>query len=160
MADRTWLLNLSTEDCVEHLRRNVIGRLGVVVDGKPEVFPVGYLFHEGHVCFATTDGTKLHAALTWPWVGFEIDGLAADASEAWSVMVSGRAEEITDPDAIGRIAGLVPVAFRDPDAQGIRWVRIVPSAITGRLITRTAADAPLTITLDDPGASAAEPAGS
>jgi uncharacterized protein len=42
-----------------------LGRLGVIVDGRPEVFPVNHVYdHEsGYVVFPRKARTTLHAAL-------------------------------------------------------------------------------------------------
>jgi hypothetical protein len=61
-------------------------------------------------------GTKLHAALSWTWVAFEIDEVEDDGSGAWSVMVVGRAEVVTDA---GKIAGLA-------SARHVLWPRAAP----------------------------------
>ncbi len=146
MADRTWLVDLSADDCVARLEAGTIGRLGVLVGRDPTVFPVGYVFLDGCIYFLTTDGTKMQGALSWPTVGFEIDGEATDRRSAWSVMVRGSAEEVEDPAAIQKAVARLPALYRDPDATGVHWVRITPSTITGRLITRTGGDEGLTFT--------------
>src|SRR5207247_6968751 len=65
---KTWLLGIPVEICEMLLRTSPVGRLGVVVDGRPVVFPVCGVYVGGTIVFPTTPGTKLHAALTWPWV--------------------------------------------------------------------------------------------
>lgn len=147
MAGRTWLITLPAEACVQRLEQATIGRLGVVVDGRPQVFPVGYLYADDRIHIVTDQGTKLHGALDWPSVGFEIDGLSPDGSSAWSVMVSGRAELQSDPAVIQRVSERFPVLFRDPAAKALRWIAIVPSEMSGRLITMTGDDGEITIDL-------------
>jgi uncharacterized protein len=125
-------MSLSDETCADHLARSAIGRLGVVVGGKPEVFPVCYVYADGRVFFPTNEGTKMHSALEWPWVAFEIDGMEADRSSAWSVMISGQAQEVTDTAQIERVAAMQTVAFRSHGS--VRWIEIVPLKVTGRQI--------------------------
>src|SRR5690606_31857121 len=110
-----------------------MGRLGVIIDGRPEIFPVSHVFDLEHRCvaFPTNDGTKLHGALNWPWVAFEADELERDGG--WSVLVVGQAEEVTDPAEIERLSALRDVPWRT--GPGTRWLRIVPSKITGRHIS-------------------------
>jgi nitroimidazol reductase NimA-like FMN-containing flavoprotein (pyridoxamine 5'-phosphate oxidase superfamily) len=128
----TWLVLLDLAECEELLRTADLGRLGVLVDGKPEVFPVCHVFVDGAIAFPTGEGSKMHAALTWPYVGFEVDGIDDDGMTGWSVMVTGRAEEVADPVEQQRLAALRAVPWRsDPS---LRWIRIVPSEITGRRI--------------------------
>ena len=132
MTRRTWLMSLSDEACSSRLASTTIGRLGLVVAGKPEVFPVCHVYLDGCVYVPTNEGTKMHGALEWPWVGFEVDGIEVDGSSAWSVMVSGRVEEVTDPAEIARVAALQRVAFRADGS--VRWIRIIATKVTGRQI--------------------------
>lgn len=141
MGAQTWLLHLPKEECEGLLRGARIGRLGVVVDGKPEVFPVCHVFQDGCVMFPTNVGTKMHAALAWPYVGFEADGFEVDEAAAggmrgWSVMVTGHAEEVNDAEQVDRATALRTVPWRT--SPSLRWVRIVPSTITGRRIDAVA----------------------
>jgi nitroimidazol reductase NimA-like FMN-containing flavoprotein (pyridoxamine 5'-phosphate oxidase superfamily) len=134
MTVQTWLIEIPAPECEELLARTALGRLGVIVDGRPEIFPVNHVFDPVSRCvaFPTNRGTKLRAALDWPWVAYEVDGLAA-GDEGWSVSVVGRAEEITDPDDIARLEQLRHVLWRS--APSVAWLRIVPSKVTGRRIS-------------------------
>lgn len=132
MTNRTWLIDLPQEVCAELIESATIGRLGVIVAGKPEVFPVAHVYLDGDIIFPTNTGTKVHAALEWPWIGFEVDGLESDGESGWSVMVSGRAEEITDPNTIKHLVATRSAPWRRGD--DVRWIRIVPTEITGRRI--------------------------
>src|ERR1044072_6846701 len=86
---------LSTNQCGELLRDSVVGRLAVTVDGRPDIFPVNPIVDHGTIVFRTAAGTKL-AATQGKDVAFEIDGYDSDTSEAWSVVVKGRAIEILE----------------------------------------------------------------
>jgi uncharacterized protein len=135
MAVQTWLMDISRQECDKLLASTPLGRIGVVVDGRPEVFPVNHVFDRSSctVTFPTNDRTKLHAALSWPWVAYEVDGVEPDDTGGWSVMVVGRAEEITDEADIARLARQRRVLWRPGEVS--RWVRIVPSKVTGRRIS-------------------------
>ena len=137
MTARTWLLDIPEEECHELLESSVLGRVGVIVAGRPEIFPVSHVYdrHSGSVVFPTNPRTKLHAALDWPWIAFEVDGFDADGAGGWSVLVVGHAEEVTDPDDIARVVAHRRVLWRAGDQ--VRWLRIVPSKITGRRISST-----------------------
>lgn len=132
MTNRTWLIDLPQEVCAELIKSATMGRLGVVVAGKPEVFPVAHVYLDGDIIFPTNTGTKVHAALEWPWVGFEVDGLESGGESGWSVMVSGRAEEITDPSTIKHLVATRSAPWRR--GNNVRWIRIIPTEITGRRI--------------------------
>lgn len=131
---QTLLIEIPAEECAEHLASSELGRLGVVASGRPEIFPVNHVYDRESRCvvFPTKSGTKLFAALDWPWVAFEVDGLEPDG-DGWSVLVVGRAEEVTDPSEIARIAPTRRVLWAA--GSGTRWVRIVPSKVTGRQIS-------------------------
>ena len=135
MATQTWLIHLSADDCADLLAASTLGRLGVVIDGRPEIFPVNHVYDRdtGTVAFPTNDRTKLHAALDWPFVAYEVDGVEPGDEGGWSVAVVGRAEEITDPGVIARLSRERHVLWRPGETS--RWIRIVPEKVTGRRIS-------------------------
>jgi nitroimidazol reductase NimA-like FMN-containing flavoprotein (pyridoxamine 5'-phosphate oxidase superfamily) len=128
----TLLVHLSFEECEAHLRQAEIGRLGVLIDGKPTVFPVCHVYDRHAIAFPTNEGTKMHAALSWPYVGFEVDGLDPDGSSGWSVMISGKAEPVDDADERRRLSEMRSVPWRDSSQVG--WMRVIPDEVTGRRI--------------------------
>jgi uncharacterized protein len=134
MGVQTWLEELSAGECVRHLAESHLGRLGVVVDGAPEIFPVNHVYDlvSGRVVFPSNDRTKLHAALHWPTVSFEVDGIDSDGRSGWSVLVVGRAQEVDDPDVIARALSRRLVLWGGGARS--RWVQIIPEKITGRRI--------------------------
>ncbi len=132
---QTWLINISPEECADLLASSELGRLGVVVEGRPQIFPVNHVYDRpsGCVLFPTRAGTKVHAALDWPWVAFEVDGLEPDGDGGWSVLVVGRAELVEDPGDVARAAQARRVLWAA--GRGTRWLRIVPTTMTGRRIS-------------------------
>jgi nitroimidazol reductase NimA-like FMN-containing flavoprotein (pyridoxamine 5'-phosphate oxidase superfamily) len=134
MTVRTWMRDIGAEQCEAHLAGSVLGRLAVIVDGRPGIFPINHVFDPVTRCvaFPTNARTKLHAALGWPSVAYEVDGIEPEDAGGWSVVVVGRAEEITDPAEIARVEGLRHVLWRTEDA--VHWIRIVPTQVTGRRI--------------------------
>ena len=131
----TWLEELPFDDCVVLLAASVIGRLGVVVDGVPEIFPVNHAVDPvtGCIVFPTNNRTKLQAALHWPKVSFEVDGLEPDGRSGWSVMVIGHAELVDELGEQVRAAANRFVLWGT--GPSTVWVRIVPERITGRRIS-------------------------
>ena len=93
------------------------------------------------MAFPSNVGTKLNAALNSSWVAFEVDGVAADGSRGWSVLVVGRAEEIVDAEWIARMSIGRERLWRATGTA--RWIRIVPTKVTGRRIC--AVDRPVTL---------------
>ena len=82
------LAELDVDECVKLLSVHHIGRVAVVVDGQPLIFPVNYAMAGHHVVFRSDPGTKLHAAVDQQ-VAFEIDGVDGMYHSGWSVLVVG-----------------------------------------------------------------------
>jgi hypothetical protein len=121
---------LDVATCWALLRTVAVGRLAVVIEGEPEIFPINHVVDHGCVVFRTGEGTKLAAALGSGTVAFEADGFDADTAEAWSVLVKGDAGEIRElDDLVG--ASLLPLAPWHGSAKH-RFVRIVPGQVSGR----------------------------
>lgn len=131
MTTHTWLVEIPEGECAALLAGSVLGRLGVVVDGRPEIFPVNHVYDErtGTIVFPTNERTKWRAALDWPWVAFEIDGMDPDHAGGWSVAVVGRAEEVIDAAEIARATQRRAEHWGVPPAT--HWLRIVPDKVTG-----------------------------
>lgn len=134
MNTTTWLISITQVECEHLLAEASLGRLGVIVDGRPEIYPVNHVFdHERRcVAFPTNAMTKLHAALHWPFVAFEVDAMDEADSSGWSVLVVGHAEEITDDDEIARLSGRRTAVWRS--GERVHWIRVVPEKVTGRRI--------------------------
>ena len=93
-TDRFGITILEANICWELLRSSEVGRLAVSLGNHPDIFPVNFIVDHGTVVFRTAEGTKLAAAVLGESVAFEVDGYDAEAGEAWSVVVKGRAVEI------------------------------------------------------------------
>jgi uncharacterized protein len=111
------------------LRTAEVGRLAVTLAGQPEIFPVTYVVDHGSVVFRTAAGTKL-AAIRGAAVAFEADGVDHDAGIAWSVVIKGHAEEITELHEQVAAARL-PLYPLHPSAKP-HVVRVRPLHVTGR----------------------------
>ena len=127
------LLELARSECLELLSTEQFGRVAVALgDAPPAIRPVNYVFdrRSQSVVFVTAPGSKLHGLLTASQASFEIDGIDTETRTGWSVIIQGRAEEITDPSELARVAelGLDPWG---PLSKG-RWVRIRAYTVSGR----------------------------
>jgi uncharacterized protein len=122
--------NLEVHECLALLRTKAVGRLALVVDDHPEIFPVNYLVDHGSVVFRTADGTKLAALRYGADVAFEIDNEDTGKLEAWSVVIKGRAAEILG--SLDRFEATDLPLFPWHTAPKPRFVRIEPVEITGR----------------------------
>jgi nitroimidazol reductase NimA-like FMN-containing flavoprotein (pyridoxamine 5'-phosphate oxidase superfamily) len=129
-TDRLGMTVLASNDCLELLRSNVVGRLAVSITDHPDIFPVNYVVDHGCIVFRTAEGTKLAAAVLGRGVAFEIDGYDAGLGEAWSVVVKGHAVEIEQMHEVYDALDL-PL-FPWQAAPKHRFVRIEPVDISGR----------------------------
>jgi nitroimidazol reductase NimA-like FMN-containing flavoprotein (pyridoxamine 5'-phosphate oxidase superfamily) len=124
---------LTKSECFELLAREHLGRVAVVDDVGPVVFPVNFVLDRHMVVLRTDAGTKLDAAIRGSRVAFQVDGTDAAAHTGWSVVVRGEAVEVTDPAELARLRK----RRLDPWAPGAKahFVRILPAALTGRRIS-------------------------
>ncbi len=88
------MIELSTSECWQLLRRAEVGRLAISISDHPDIFPVNYVVDGESVVFRTAAGTKLAASVLGTAVAFEIDGYEPVDGDAWSVVVKGTAREI------------------------------------------------------------------
>jgi len=133
MGEKATLKALTASECAGLLAAGRFGRLAVIADGQPMIFPVNYLYRDGVIVFRTNRGTKL-AGADYARVAFEIDGVHPDGQTGWSVVVRGRAYEVTE--ALGGNAetvktAAIPSALRD-ETDAV--VEIIPESVTGREI--------------------------
>ena len=125
------IVELSDEECLRLLETQDVGRLAVVVDGKPAIFPVNYAMDGRIVVVRTAPGTKLEAA-PLGWVAFEVDRFDAVSLTGWDVVVSGVARDVTDAlDETSTRLGLIEIV---PWVKGEKAHRlaILDATFTGR----------------------------
>lgn len=121
---------LSFDDCWELLDTDTVGRLAIVVDGHPEIFPVNYVVHLRSIVFRTDPGSKLWGAKMERPAALEIDGYDSATELAWSVVVRGDTEIVEDQavkDAVDSL-GLEPWQ----PGEKAHYVRLNAKALTGR----------------------------
>jgi uncharacterized protein len=86
---------IGEEECFALLGLQTLGRLAVVRDGRPEIFPVNYAMDGRTIVIRTAEGLKLtYGSLAH--VAFEVEDIDRNARDGWVVVVHGFAEEITD----------------------------------------------------------------
>jgi hypothetical protein len=122
------VVELAPDDCELLLASQDIGRIAVVENGYPLVFPINYKL-------AYFGGTLVIAIRTRPdnvidhpgrAVCFEIDGVDPSRDGGWSVLVRGVLVEATpDPDLDSN-----PIDDGERDA----WLAIVPTQVSGRRV--------------------------
>lgn len=141
--------------CWQLLSTAGLGRLAVVVDGAPEIFPVNYAVDGESVVLRSAAGTKTAAAMAAAPVAFEVDGHDPATSTAWSVVLKGPAEEVRRGHAL--MAALEFPLFPWQAGMKDRFVRIVPDAVTGRrfpVVDPAAWNSPAAVDRRTPGGSA------
>lgn len=126
-------MHLDPSECWALMRATEVGRLGVVIAGRPDIFPVNFVVDHASVVLRTAEGTKLAGAVLGRAVAFEVDGYDGDAGEAWSVVVKGHAGEIATMHGV--FEALELPLFPWHAAPKHRFVRILPDEITGRRFT-------------------------
>jgi nitroimidazol reductase NimA-like FMN-containing flavoprotein (pyridoxamine 5'-phosphate oxidase superfamily) len=122
------IVELTREECLAYLATTPVGRVAVAREGAaPLVVPVNFVLDGEVVVFRSDTGTKLRALRTQP-IAFQADAIDPYHRTGWSVLVEGAGYEATRWE--------VEHLALDPWGGGdkVHWVRLLPSAISGRLI--------------------------
>jgi len=131
---RTWFEHLNAGECWRLLGITPVGRIGVLVDSAPEIYPVNYTVDRDTIVFRTAPGQKLRGLDRSPSVCFQIDGIDPEARTGWSVLVKGRAADVTNPDELEHLRQLPLEYWNVGDRPN--WIRIRPAEVTGRRVHR------------------------
>jgi nitroimidazol reductase NimA-like FMN-containing flavoprotein (pyridoxamine 5'-phosphate oxidase superfamily) len=123
---------LTKTECFELLAREHLGRVAMVDDRGPVIFPVNFIIDRYTVVFRTGEGTKVRVARGGSRVSFEVDGADLADRTGWSVVVRGEAFEVTDRGELALLREL-PLKPWGPGAKN-HYVRILPAAVSGRRI--------------------------
>jgi transcriptional regulator with XRE-family HTH domain len=132
-AKAALLESMTTAECRQHLAGGGVGRFLFVEPGRgPVAIPVNFRMDGDDVVFRTGSGDSVSAGLNEPRVSFDVDHLDDALSEGWSVLMTGKAQVITDEAELARAQAL----HIEPWAGGDRpiYVRLTGSQITGRRI--------------------------
>jgi uncharacterized protein len=124
---------LTDEQCWERLRSQELGRLVTHVGDVLDIFPVNFVVDGETLLFRTAQGSKLFELTVNDEVLFEVDDHTD--TDAWSVIVRGRAHALDDSAEVERADGL-----------GLRpwiptlkytYVRIEAVSVSGRAFERS-----------------------
>lgn len=126
------VVNLSDEQCWERLRTQELGRLVTRVHDVLDIFPVNYVVDGDSVLFRTAQGSKLFELTINDEVLFEVDDHTE--TDAWSVIVRGRAHPLDTSAEVERADGLglkpwIPTLK-------YTYVRVEAASVTGRAFER------------------------
>jgi nitroimidazol reductase NimA-like FMN-containing flavoprotein (pyridoxamine 5'-phosphate oxidase superfamily) len=127
---------LPAAECWRLLAGSPVGRIAVIGDGGPEIYPVNIAVTGETVVFRTDPGSKLAALASDPRVAVEADGIDLEQRDGWSVVVAGIVEELGGDDLLAaQRLPLEPWTIGDK----ARWFRVKPLRISGRAIGLRAA---------------------
>lgn len=134
------LEELSDAESLRLIGQAEIGRIGFTGRFGPVVIPVNYRLVDGAVVIRTEEyghlAEDLRTGITGAEykVAFEVDDTDPATRTGWSVLIQGAVHHVDDE---GERASLLAVGL-EPWVGGERalFLRIVPSLITGRRITR------------------------
>ncbi|MFJ4557396.1 pyridoxamine 5'-phosphate oxidase family protein [Streptomyces massasporeus] len=122
---------LDRQESLRRLANASVGRIVHTRDALPAVLPVNFLLEEsGAVLLCTSASSELVRAVDGAVVAFEADEVDTTAHSGWSVVVTGLASVVTDPEEHEHLVRTGPRSW-------VPWpveifVRIEPELVTGR----------------------------
>jgi hypothetical protein len=122
---------ISEDECLQLLAQHDLGRIAIIVDGQPLIFPVNYGLNDRIVTFRTAPGTTLSCA-PGSNVAFEVGEHATSTRMGWTVLVQGVAIDATT--ALDYVSWVARWATLHPLGPGVKTHRLAirPTRITGR----------------------------
>ncbi|MFJ4316582.1 pyridoxamine 5'-phosphate oxidase family protein [Streptomyces lavendulae] len=124
---------LRADEALQLLGTAELGRIVFTRHALPAVRPVNHVLDAGDIIVRVQDGTTLAALLATQQgagvvVAYEADDIDLGEHLGWSVVATGYATAVTDPDEIERYVGLL-----EPWAAGSASgaIRIRPDLVTG-----------------------------
>lgn len=130
--DRNGLEVLGRDESLRLLASTTLGRIGITSGALPTVLPVNFRLVGDQIVFRTGTGSKLEAATDNTVVAFEVDDMDPVWHTGWSVVVTGVAREVTDPEELERIE-VSSIPHWAPD-HATRVVAISTEMVSGRRI--------------------------
>ncbi|MFC4463930.1 pyridoxamine 5'-phosphate oxidase family protein [Streptomyces xiangluensis] len=122
---------LDRQESLRLLAKVPVGRVVYTRQALPAVLPINFsLDTDASVLLRTSPDSDLVRAIDGVVVAFEADEFDAATRSGWSVVVTGRATVVTDPDEHERLSQADPTSWmplRDPV-----FVRIESEMVTGR----------------------------
>ncbi|MFE1862954.1 pyridoxamine 5'-phosphate oxidase family protein [Streptomyces anandii] len=126
--------SMDRQECLRLLAKVPVGRVVYTRHALPAVLPVNFsLDSDSSVLLRTSAGSDLVRAVDGVVVAFEADEFDADSRSGWSVVVTGRATAVTDPDEHERLLRTGPSSWM-PIQQDV-FIRIEAEMVTGRELT-------------------------
>lgn len=122
---------LERQECLRLLTKAPVGRIVHTRQALPAVLPVNFCVDaDGTVLLRTSAASELARAVDGAVVAFEADEIDAGAHSGWSVVVTGSATVVTDPEEHAHLMRTGPCSWA-PSPQEV-FVRIESELVTGR----------------------------
>ncbi|MGD1218619.1 MULTISPECIES: pyridoxamine 5'-phosphate oxidase family protein [Streptomyces] len=137
---------LDRPECLRRLALVPVGRIVHTRQALPAVLPVNFsLDTDGAVLLCTSASSELVRAIDDSVVAFEADQVDPAARSGWSVVVTGAATVVTDPDEHARLVRTGPRSWVSAPREV--FVRIAAELVTGRELVgdETAEGVPFTV---------------
>jgi nitroimidazol reductase NimA-like FMN-containing flavoprotein (pyridoxamine 5'-phosphate oxidase superfamily) len=130
------LVALGRDECLRLLSTAAVGRVVVLTpSGTPVIRPVNHTFDQASqsVVFRSIEGTKFATLVRSSKAWFEIDEIDPEDRTAWSVIIAGVTEVVTQPAEVRRLEALGSESWiAGREAQ---WIRIRARVVSGRRLT-------------------------
>ena len=94
------------------LMNSPVAHIGVVADGDPYVTPISFVWMDDLLWFRTTEGERLKALATHPRVSCEISSFDVATGDWESVIVTGDARVVDDPEQESEMMRAVREKYR------------------------------------------------
>lgn len=127
---------LDSRTCLQLLRSQAVhvGRVGFTDgDDRPVVLPLNFRLDGDDVVLRTGESRLLAAVRAGRFVAFEVDRVDPAWEDGWSVLVQGKAEEISGLGELERVQRL-PLRPWAPGHKS-HWLRLPTDHISGRRIS-------------------------
>jgi nitroimidazol reductase NimA-like FMN-containing flavoprotein (pyridoxamine 5'-phosphate oxidase superfamily) len=94
---------LTTDECVDLLRANVVGRVALSTPVGPRIILLNYAVHDDSIVFRTAPYSQLASYGNGSDLAFEVDHVDYETHQGWSVVAVGRGSRVDDPEEIQEI---------------------------------------------------------
>jgi len=132
-SDDLGLKQLCRDECLHLMTSVPVGRIIYTRQALPAVELINFAIDNGDIIIRTDHSGKLAAATRGAVVAFEADSLDTERGVGWSVTVIGQAQEVTDPDEIGRIKQIGLSSWAPGERE--HFIRISPGILNGRRLS-------------------------
>jgi uncharacterized protein len=119
---------LEPAECLRLLGGERIGRVAISVNALPVILPVRFALDGSEILFRAAPGGLLAEATRQAVIAFEADGSEPGVG-SWSVLATGLARHVADPDA--RALNALPPWSAETDV----FIALSPQLLSGRRLS-------------------------